>query len=438
MTTFRKILSTALLTAATLPALAQTNGSNSPYSRYGFGLLNDGGNAFNKAMSGTALGMRNGTQLNYKNPASYSAIDSLSFLFDFGMSLQNANISQSGLKTNAKNTTIDYISAGFRLAPNLGMSVGLTPFSTAGYSTIREEKFHTGHDDYRQALQFKGDGGLHEVYAGIGWAPFKFLSIGMNAGYLWGNLDHLIQMSYDDAHINSTRQLYTTDIRTYKLDFGLQYIQPINSKNTLTLGLTYGLGHDMKSKAYYYNQKFNNQGIVGADTLVCQNAFELPHTFGVGLTWAYKNSLRVGVDYNLQKWGDLKYPNLTKDPESGKYVYSSNTGMFTDMHKVSAGIEYVPDPEGLKWRKRVRYRAGFAYSSPYTKIDGQDGPQNFLASLGVSLPIINMHNNRTFVNISAQYEHVKPQFAGMLTENYLRLCIGISFNERWFMKWKAQ
>ena len=132
MTTFRKILSTALLTAATLPALAQTNGSKTPNSRYGFGLLNDGGNAFNKAMSGTAYGMRNGTQLNFKNPASYSAIDSLSLLFDFGMSFQNANISQNGLKTNAKNTSVDYISAGFRLAKNLGMSVGLTPFRTAG------------------------------------------------------------------------------------------------------------------------------------------------------------------------------------------------------------------------------------------------------------------------------------------------------------------
>ena len=438
MTTFRKILTTALLTAATLPALAQTNGSNSPYSRYGFGLLNDGGNAFNKAMSGTAYGMRNGTQLNYKNPASYSAIDSLTMLFDFGMSMQNANISQSGLKTNAKNTSIDYISAGFRLAQNLGMSIGLTPYSTAGYSTLREEKFQSGHDSYRQALEYKGNGGLHEVYAGLGWAPFKNLSVGMNAGYLWGDLEHSVQMSYDDTHISSTRQLYAADVRTYKLDFGLQYELPINKKNSLTLGLTYGLGHEINSKAYYYNQKFNSQNILGADTLICQKAFELPHTFGAGLTWSHKKSLRLGMDYTFQKWGDVKYPSLTKDPATDKYVYSSAPGQFSDMHRVSVGVEYVPNPEGLKWKKRVRYRAGFAYSTPYTKIDGKDGPKDFLASLGVSLPIINMHNNRTFVNFSAQYEHVKPKFAGMLTENYIRLCIGISFNELWFMKWKAQ
>ena len=56
----------------------------------------------------------------------------------------------------------------------------------------------------------------------------------------------------------------------------------------------------------------------------------------------------------------------------------------------------------------------------------------------MGLPVINFHNNRSIVNISAQYEHVKPKFAGMITENYLRLCIGLSFNERWFMKWKVE
>lgn len=66
MTTLHKYLAAAALAVMPLGALAQTNGSNSPYSRYGFGLLGDGGNAFNKGMAGTAYGMRNGTELNTK------------------------------------------------------------------------------------------------------------------------------------------------------------------------------------------------------------------------------------------------------------------------------------------------------------------------------------------------------------------------------------
>ena len=163
MTTLHKYLAAAALAVMPLGALAQTNGSNSPYSRYGFGLLGDGGNAFNKGMAGTAYGMRNGTELNTKNPASYAAIDSLSFLFDVGVSLQNGNFSQNGTKTNAKNTSVDYITTGFRMAPRLGMSIGLVPYSTIGYE-ITSTKSSLSQDGYSQIEQtntFSGDGGLH-------------------------------------------------------------------------------------------------------------------------------------------------------------------------------------------------------------------------------------------------------------------------------------
>ena len=165
MTTLHKYLAVAMLAALPFGATAQTNGSNSPYSRYGFGLLGDGGNAFNKGMSGTAYGMRNGKELNTKNPASYAAIDSLTFLFDFGLSLQNGNFSQNGQKTNAHNTSIDYITAGFRMAPRLGMTLGLVPYSTIGYNTNREQQSMSedGLSQITRTSTFSGDGGLHEA-----------------------------------------------------------------------------------------------------------------------------------------------------------------------------------------------------------------------------------------------------------------------------------
>lgn len=437
MTTFRNILITALTATAALTVTAQTNGSNSPYSRYGFGLLGDGGNAFNKGMAGTAYGMRHGTQINSKNPASYSAIDSLTFLFDVGMSLQNGNFKQGSYSTNAHNTSVDYVNAAFRVARRLGMSVGLMPYSTIGYSTSTEETINTNKDEVTRTNDFTGNGGLHEAYVGVGWAPIKPLSIGFNVGYLWGDLSHTVMMSFSDANINSTRQAYETDIRTFKAGFGLQYEQKIDKKNTITVGFTYGLGHDVNRTAYYYNQKVVSSAISAGDTLVCEKAFALPHTFGVGVTWNHNNRLRIGADYTLQKWADVKYPGVVSD-QYGNLSYVTQKGHFKDMHQISVGAEYVPNAYGLRWRQRIRYNAGFAYSTPYTRIGDADGPTSYLASIGASLPIINLHNNRSYVNFSAQYEHVKPKMAGMITENYIRLSIGISFNERWFMKWKAE
>lgn len=444
MTTLHKYLATAALAALSLSAVAQTNGSNSPYSRYGFGLLGDGGNAFNKGMSGTAYGMRSGKELNTKNPASYAAIDSLTFLFDLGLSLQNGNFSQNGHSTNAHNTSIDYITAGFRMAPRLGMTLGLVPYSTIGYNTSNEttSKSEDGLSQITRTNTFAGDGGLHEAYVGVGWAIAKPLSIGFNAGYLWGDIEHSSTMAVSgtttsSSNVPTTKTTYSADIRTYKLDFGLQYEQQINKKNKLTLGFVYGLGHDVNRTAHYYNQRIQSSTVLSGDTLRCANAFQLPHTFGVGLTWTLRNSLRVGADYTLQKWADVKYPEVvTKYDKSLDYV--STKGAFSDMHKVSVGAEYVPNPEGLRWRQRVRYRAGFSYATSYTKIDSNNGPKDFQASLGFAFPIVNVYNNRTYLNFSVQYEHVKPQLASMIKENYIRFCIGLSFSERWFMKWKAE
>jgi len=419
------------LGAITLTALAQTNGSNSPYSRYGYGLMSDRANAFNKGMAGTAYGMQNGTELNSKNPASYAAIDSLTFLFDLGVTLQNANISQSGTKTNAHNTSIDYITAGFRIAPRLGMAVGLTPISTIGYSMSTSTTLSNGTSgETTQSESYTGDGGLHEAFVGIGWAPIRQLAVGVNAGYLWGIMDHAYTSETSGF---SRRKAFYTDIRSYKLDFGVQYTQKLDKKNSLTLGIVYGLGHDVNRTAYLYNQKLESSSVSQGDTTACHNAYALPHTLGVGLTWNWNNALRIGVDYTWEKWSNVKFPT-----EAGN-GYTSQKGNFTDRHRINLGAEYIPNREGLHWRDRIRYRAGFSYSSPYARLgDGSKGPQSYLASLGAALPIINSYSNRTLLNISVEYEHVKPHAAAMITENYLRLTLGISFGERWFMKWKAE
>ncbi|MDY5451438.1 MAG: hypothetical protein SPG28_00885 [Alloprevotella sp.] len=426
------------LALLSIAAQAQTNGSNSPYSRYGFGLLGDGAGAFNKGMSGLAYGMRNGKELNTQNPASYSAIDSLTFLFDFGASFQNANLDAGGQKLNAKNTSVDYVTMGFRVAPKLGLALGLRPFSTIGYKVTSYSSFTSMEGaGVTQTQTFQGDGGLHEAFLGLGWSPVKNLSLGANIGYLWGNLYHTVYSEYSDASINKVQQIYDTDMRTFKADFGLQYEYRLHRNHTLTFGATYGLGHNLRSDAFYYNQNIASNSSTATDTLVASHGYDLPHTFGAGLAWDYKGRLRVGFDYTMKLWSKAKSPMLMTD-EYGQQHYVSQTGAYDDQQVFTVGAEYVPEPEGLKKRKKIRYRAGFSYSTPYAKVNGQKGPADYCASVGAAFPIINTHNNRTFLNLAFQYEHAQPKSPGMIKENYLRVSIGITFNERWFMKWKAE
>ena len=101
------------LTVIALAMLATTgwaqSGTNSPYSQYGLGILSDQSTGFNRSMNGLALGFREHNQVTPANPASYSAIDSLSFIFDAGISLQQTNFKEGGRKLNANNADFEYV-----------------------------------------------------------------------------------------------------------------------------------------------------------------------------------------------------------------------------------------------------------------------------------------------------------------------------------------
>ena len=70
----------------------------------GLGVLSDQTLGFNRGINGVGLGFHEHNQINYLNPAfPYSAIDSLSFFFDAGISGQITNLEENGVKKNANN-----------------------------------------------------------------------------------------------------------------------------------------------------------------------------------------------------------------------------------------------------------------------------------------------------------------------------------------------
>ena len=84
----------------------------------------------------------------------------------------------------------------------------------------------------------------------------------------------------------------------------------------------------------------------------------------------------------------------------------------------------------------MHYRAGLSYISPNLKINGVDGPRELSASLGVGIPIINSYNNRSMLNVCAEW--VNQSATGLIKENTFRINVGFTFNERWFAKFKVE
>ena len=421
MTRYKVLISVCLVWMMAIEVAAQTS-TNSPYTRYGFGQLSDQSFGNSQAMGGISYGLRNGLQVNASNPASYSAVDSLTFIFDAGMSLQNANFKEGNVKINAKNSSVDYIAMQFRLAKGLGFSAGFLPYSNVGYNMNKTNKVTTDeHGNTTAANQaYVGDGGLQQVYVGLGYQVFKGLSIGTNFSYLYGDITHTASTTFSNSNAYSSSRSHKIDVSDYKLDFGLQYTHKLKEKHVLNLGAIYSFGHELNSTGYEYLEKFSGNTVVTQSVDTIKNAFALPHTFGLGATYVYDNKLTVGLDYTLQKWEDVKFFN--KD------------GAFQNRSKISVGAEYLPNPIGRSYFSNIRYRVGAYYSSPYAKIDGKDGNREYGVSFGFGLPLF---MSKSILNISGQYVKVAPKLKGMLEENYLRINIGLTFNEQWFMKWKV-
>ena len=398
------------LIAGTAVLFAQT-GTMSPYSGYGYGLLNDNASATQRSMGGIGYAMNSGRQINVMNPASYARIDSLTFLFDMGIDLSNMWITEKNSNGNLSETNssggLDYVTLQFPLSKRIGMSAGILPYSTVGYGFANEiENGYTSRS---------GSGSINKAYLGMGCKLFAGLSIGINVSYLFGNV---IYDTYAVTDGGST-SLYERklQVRDYQLEGGLQYTLGFGY-NRLTLGAVYTDGKKVLGRMYTYAHDVDADSKmfeVGNEKL--DDKYELPSTYGFGLNYQWRNNLMIEADFTYQPWAEVKYNGLTNQ--------------FDDRYKIAAGAQYQPAARG-SYLRRVQYRAGVFYDRDYIMVR-DNNVREYGATIGLGLPIPNF---KTVVNLGVGWLHRQTYPTAMITEDYINITIGVNFNEMWFRKSK--
>ena len=303
----KRTLSSLLAVCLAVSAMGQSgsqSGTISPYSQYGLGVLADQSLSFNRGMGGTGLAMRGGTMVNPLNPASYSAVDSLTMLFDAGLSLQLTNFSESGTSVNGRNADFDYAVGLFRMYKHLGVSFGLLPFSDVGYSYSSSSYLNNTIGSIKET--YTGTGGFHQAFVGAGWNPVKPLSIGFNFAYLWGKYNRSVS-STATTTVNSLSKSYKASVSSYNLTLGMQWQQPLNRKDRLTLGATWGLGHKLGADPTCEIINVNTSTLVsdtttftisnGSTTLA---SFTMPpYTYSNGTIMVSAPNMKSGTSYTL-------------------------------------------------------------------------------------------------------------------------------------------
>ena len=410
--------------------MAQVSSTLSSYSRFGLGLLRDQSQGFNRSMGGTGLGIRVGNRVNFINPASYSAIDSLTFILDVGMNASYGYMRQGTSRANVWNAAFDYAHIGLRLAKKMGLAVGFMPYTSVGYSYTSPDKPITNDAISTQAITngnlYSGSGGLNRAYIGLGWKAYRELSVGANVSFLWGTFDHLVVPTYKEGGVtstsyNGTLKDYTATVKTFMIDLGAQYPVRLSKQDWLNIGATFGIGHKIAQDATL---------LIVTVPYTASSPFDLPFTLGVGAAWQHKNTLLVAADLHHEFWGSCRMPVDTDDPDN---LYVAKVGYYRNRTKIALGVQWTPDPFDKHYWKRIQYRAGANYSSHYLRIDGDTGPREISLGIGAGLPII---SGRSVVNVGLQWLRRSSSIRNSITEDYLLLNLGLTFNERWFAKYK--
>lgn len=414
---------------------------DSPYSRYGLGKLVDFSSGPSKGMGGIGYGISHSPSPNPLNPASYATVDSLTFVFDMGVNYTNTTFKDQTGKYSKSGGGVEYITALFPLSKQLGLSVGLLPFTKVGYK-MGGDKYteEVGNDGEKipYHVDHTGEGGLSRVYLGLGYdLPIKGLRAGFNVSYLFGKLTYTNQVTNITGYETGLpSEQSTLNVTTAKVDLGLQYSFPVTKTNILTLGLVYSPKINGTGKLKRLLYEANGVNTEPIDLINERVNTGLPNSFGFGFTYTMANKILVGADFGYEKWKDARFTDLLGDG-------MTSSDRFNNRKRVAVGFEYRNAVYSRKYLDKVKFRAGFNYTDSYVNVNvptaKAKGYDEYGASVGVGLPISDREgigNRTSYVNISFEYKYLKPQVPSMVTEKFFGISLNMNFSEFWFFQRK--
>ncbi len=128
----KKIALALVVCFSIVGSLVAQNRTFSPYSRYGLGDIQGTSIGRLQGMGGVGVAQRSAYTLNDVNPASLTAIDSLSFMFEAGVGFFSQKIQASDITSSAQNMNFDLFAFGFPISRWAGLSLGVRPFAGTG------------------------------------------------------------------------------------------------------------------------------------------------------------------------------------------------------------------------------------------------------------------------------------------------------------------
>ena len=405
--------------------------SYSPYSVYGIGDMYTQGSAYNKSMGGVGIAMRNNQYINYLNPAAVTARDTLAFMADINLSVQNKVFSQNG-KRSANNTfNISGLSFTAPIYHKSAFIMGLTPFSDVAFDFSGKVNSGTLPTTGYISRAAKGSGGMYQAFVGAGIA-FGNFSVGAQALYYFGKIDKDFTYTMQSTASNSIYSGYELELNALTGKFGVQYETRLSNGLTVTVGATHRLRPSLKGRIKDY--KLSSLSSVtdtlrySLDTLGKNNAgVKLAGETGIGIAIRRGDKWRFEVDYTFADWSSSGFDYVAGlSSESGNAAFTC-----TKAQSFRAGAEYIPNKNDIRYYlRRCAYRAGFYYDKAYYKLNG-NAVNSIGVTFGVTLPIFRWYNG---LSLGVDIGQKGGSGANMIKERYVMFSVGFNIHDIWFQK----
>lgn len=399
---------------------------NSPLSRFNLGTIEPAGSFRSLGMGGIGTSMRDNTSIFISNPASFSSLDTNSFIFDFGLDYSINKISEGSDNYSSDDLNFDHLIIGFPLAKGIGLVVGILPLSNGYYKmseTVKEGDI--GYDPLTGGYTtlHSGEGGFTNFFLGSGVKINKNFSAGISLSLLLGQVSRLNQFTftnyYNVYNNNSTEKLHLNGIN---FDYGVQYTAVLKNNYFINAGISLTSGKNYKTKYENISYSFTTYGTRDTLTNITNDATRsfLPGTLRFGLSAGKKDKLVAGIDYVSTKW--------TKAKIQGAYGYLGDT------QSLLFGTEYIPEKyANYSYLRRVEYRLGGHIGDNYLVINDRQ-IKEYGITAGFGLP---MRRTRSKTNLFFDYTKKSGSTATYPhIENYYTFGISLNFYDFWFIQQK--
>lgn len=401
------------------------------YSFEGLGSLEHQGMPNNFAMGEVGIGSPSLWHVNTQNPANlvYNSFST----FQLGLELDNRRFSGSNISGRDTNGSLRFLTYAFPIIRGKwSSSFGILPYSSVNYNTFSEAPI-TGISNVNQISDFRGEGGLTHFYWANGFRLFNKLMVGFRANFTFGSIDKesviFLQEISQDSINGELAEVRTNigDPTNYQIQesfsdvnflLGLSYRHRFSEKVFLDFGLTYApqIVFSGTQTRTLTRIDFLGNVLTTQDLPSSALATNLPETLGVGLSFQKQNVFTLGVDLERQNWSEANPGNDT----------------YTDFVKVAVGANWVPDYDNVSsYFKRAKYSLGFNRTKlPY--IVNQETLIDFGINFGASFPVSGFSS----LDLGVKIGQLGDTNNGGIRENYYKIVLGATINDRWFIQRK--